>query len=206
MTQTLLNRILGTFRVQSKTLQMDTLSQEDIDSLNLQTPCKDEEDASTQVVYPQVYRLRRWQEEHWSEMPEISELKKGCIPFESAHHVTLNRGGGIISYRVRICKSCLGSSSHLELGTYNDHETALLMNDIHELQVGRMDNLHLLCPFDLPFIHLFKGNKIKMREGVEKVIDLGFLISILQERTPNSFSEKMAVKRGRRTSFEDGEE
>ena len=185
---------------------MDAFSQEDIDSLDIQTPCKEEEDTSERVVYPQVYRLRKGQEEVWSEMPSTSELKKGCIPFKSVHHVTLKRGRGFISYRVRICKACLGSSAHLELGTYNDHETALLMNDIHELQAGRMDNLYLLCPFDLPFIHLFKGKRIIMREGVEEVIDLGFLISILEERTSHSFSEKRSVRRSRRTRSEDSEE
>lgn len=190
---------------------MASFSQEAIDSLNLQVPCKGEEDISAQVVYLQVYRLRQWQEEVWSEMPEISELKKGCVPFESVHHVTSNRGKGSISYRVRICKSCLGSATHLELGTYIDHETALLMNDIHELQAGRMNNLHLLCPFDLPFIHLFKGRRIIMREGVEDVIDLGFIISMLQERT---MSLPIAKKRSMRkrggiksnTGEEDGEE
>jgi hypothetical protein len=48
------------------------------------------------------------------------------------------------SYRVRICRTCSGLPVLLELGSYADLESALLINDAHELMQNRTKQLHLL--------------------------------------------------------------
>jgi len=66
----------------------------------------------------------------------------------------------------------------LELGTYNDQETAILVNDINEMNEGRFENLHLLCPFDGPFLRLFRGYKWVRGERV----DIGFIHELVSSR------------------------
>src|SRR3546814_14707697 len=56
--------------------------------------------------------------------------------------------------RVRVCKSCSGLPKLLELGSYADLESAVLVNDGYELLQGRTQKLHLLMPHDTEFLTL----------------------------------------------------
>jgi len=112
-------------------------------------------------------------------MPEVNEYKGGIAGYQSLHHVTLSHSAkGGVTFRVRICKTCSKHVTQLELGTYNDQETAILVNDINEMNEGRFENLHLLCPFDGPFLRLFRGYKWVRGERV----DIGFIHELVSSR------------------------
>jgi len=66
----------------------------------------------------------------------------------------------------------------VEFGTFNYQETAILVNDIHELEHGRVEKLHLLEFYDLPFIHLFRGFR-KMRDVL---YDIGSIQDLIRSR------------------------
>jgi hypothetical protein len=59
---------------------------------------------------------------------------------------------GPVNYRVRICKTCCCDHVHIELGTYIDFESALIVNDVHELIARRYGRLSVLTPRDEPYL------------------------------------------------------
>lgn len=106
------------------------------------------------IVSPRLYALRRLQA--MNENVNLLHLRleqRGLAPVTYMHHVSKIVEAKVESYRVRICRTCSGLSNLLELGSYTDVESALLINDAHELMQGRFKNLHLLCRDDFNYLH-----------------------------------------------------
>lgn len=76
---------------------------------------------------------------------------------------------------MRICRKCSGLQSLLELGSYSDVESALLINDAYEILQGRYKNLHLLRQEDLNDL---KSINVK-RRGTSVEVPL---LQVLKER------------------------
>ncbi|CAM9402726.1 unnamed protein product [Choristocarpus tenellus] len=120
---------------------------------------------------PPVMHLRETQLAAGHPVKALTALQMGMVLPTKTHHVTTNSTtkGGPPTFRVRVCKSCCGESVHMELGTYMDQESALLVNDVHEILMGRTDQLLLLRPEDKPFLGMLwarryhKGKVQKMR-------------------------------------------
>jgi hypothetical protein len=80
----------------------------------------------------------------------LSLAQLGLEKLDQCHHATINQTMkvGPPSFRVRICRQCCGGIRHIELGTYVDQESAILVNDVHELMAGRGYRLIVLRPED----------------------------------------------------------
>jgi hypothetical protein len=82
------------------------------------------------------------------------------------------------TYRVRICKTCCGEPGHIELGTYNDQESAILVNDAFEIIQGRYHRLLVLQPDDQKYFHLLQVQRCDRSKGKEMVS----LLDVIAER------------------------
>jgi hypothetical protein len=72
-----------------------------------------------------------------------------------------------MTYRVRVCKTCTNSNV-LELGTYLDLESAVLVNDAYLLSQKSQKGVLLLTPEDEPFLaELFARYFHKRKRQVE---------------------------------------
>ena len=147
-------------------------------------------DTSFFIVSPRLYALRQLQKSNDNLNPLLLRLEqRGLAPVTYMHHISKIVEGKVESYRVRICRTCSGMSNLLELGSYTDVESALLINDAHELMQGRYKNLHLLCRDDANYL-----NRLSVRKRGSSH-DLP-LLQVLQERiVKNSSNEQNKGKR-----------
>jgi hypothetical protein len=148
------------------------------------------------VVYPQVAALRSRQEHDGKSMEGYSLAELGLEKLDRCHHVTANQTlkAGPPSFRIRVCKRCCGGTTHIELGTYTDQESALLVNDAHEILAGRTDKLLVLRPDDREYLGMLRAK----RYNKGKEIDVG-ITEILAEKwaeTDLKKQQKVLVKRG----------
>jgi hypothetical protein len=68
-------------------------------------------------------------------------------------------GDSCQTYRVRVCRGCCGERSHIELGSYIDIESAMLVNDCHELLAGRNHKLLVLVRGDERYAHMLVATR-----------------------------------------------
>jgi hypothetical protein len=127
------------------------------------------------IISPRVYRLRQLQACEGMNLAELRLEQRGLAPITYMHHVSKIIEGNTESYRVRICRTCSGLPTLLELGSYTDVESALLVNDVHELMQDRTKQLHLLCVDDVKY---FNSIAVRRRGSPH---DLQ-ITSVLQER------------------------
>ena len=127
------------------------------------------------IISPRVYRLRQLQACEGMNLSELRLEQRGLAPITYMHHVSKIIEGNTESYRVRICRTCSGLPTLLELGSYTDVESALLVNDVHELMQDRTKQLHLLCVDDVKY---FNSIAVRRRGSPH---DLQ-ITSVLQER------------------------
>jgi len=111
------------------------------------------------IVHPRVYRLRQLQLREGVNINNLSLEQRGLTAISNMHHVSKIVENSVDSYRVRICRTCSGMPNLLELGSYADVESALLVNDVHELHHGRMAQLHLLGMEDLRYSNMLQVRK-----------------------------------------------
>ncbi|CAM9489557.1 unnamed protein product [Chrysoparadoxa australica] len=133
------------------------------------------------VIYPQVGQLRRLQYDTGLalQLADCTKVQMGMEMLTRCHHITSNLTKGKVkgapastSYRVRVCKTCCGQPQHIELGTYMDQESAILVNDAHELMAGRYKRLIMLRPEDQPYLVLLRCVRIhKGKVRTQKVLD-----------------------------------
>lgn len=137
------------------------------------------ENAPPTIIYPRVFELRRIQAIEGVNLENLTKSQRGIFTLPSLHHVSkVLDANGSETYRVRICKACNslnGIGSTLELGTYVDIESALLVNDAHEIGEGRFHMLHLLTAQDKEYIKLLKIRK----KGIQQDKSL---VDVLHER------------------------
>ena len=101
-----------------------------------------------------TFNLRKKQREAGVEFMNLRPEQKGLLPVTFMHHVSKVVEGKMAFYRVRICRTCSGLPTLIELGSFADVESALLVNDAHEIQNGRTKQLHLLVKGDCSFFHM----------------------------------------------------
>ena len=112
-----------------------------------------------EILHPRVYRLRQLQLREGVNVHNLSMEHRGLAPITTLHHVSKIVEGSSDSYRVRCCRTCSGLPNLLELGSYADMESALLVNDVHELHNGRLTHLHLLGMDDLRYASMLQVRK-----------------------------------------------
>lgn len=109
------------------------------------------------VAFPQVHRLRLEQAKTMN-IDYLTPVQWGLLDVDKCHHIstTITSRESPPSYRVRVCKTCCKQDNHIELGTYVDQESAVLINDVHEILQERYDKLIVLTKEDKPFLHLLQ--------------------------------------------------
>ena len=127
------------------------------------------------IISPRVYRLRQLQACDGTNISELRLEQRGLAPITYMHHVSKIIEGNTESYRVRICRTCSGLPTLSELGSYTDVESALLVNDVHELMQDRTKQLHLLCVEDMKY---FNSIAVRRRGSPHDLL----ITSVLQER------------------------
>ena len=138
------------------------------------------------IISPRVYRLRQLQACDGVNISDLRLEQRGLAPITYMHHVSKIIEGNTESYRVRICRTCSGLPTLLELGSYTDVESALLVNDVHELMQDRTKQLHLLCVEDFKY---FNSIAVRRRGSPH---DLQ-ITSVLQERLWKKSSAAFAI-------------
>ena len=138
------------------------------------------------IISPRVYRLRQLQACDGVNISDLRLEQRGLAPITYMHHVSKIIEGNTESYRVRICRTCSGLPTLLELGSYTDVESALLVNDVHELMQDRTKQLHLLCVEDFKY---FSSIAVRRRGSPH---DLQ-ITSVLQERLWKKSSAAFAI-------------
>ena len=85
-------------------------------------------------------------------------MQWGVVDIDKCHHIstTITSKDCPPSYRVRVCKTCCKQDNHIELGTYVDQESAVLINDVHEILQERYDKLLVLTKEDRSFLHVLQ--------------------------------------------------
>ena len=106
-----------------------------------------------EVYSLRTFNLRKRQREAGVEFINLRPEQKGLLPVNFMHHVSKVIEGKMAFYRVRICRTCSGLPSLIELGSFADVESALLVNDAHEITNGRTKQLHLLVKGDINYLH-----------------------------------------------------
>lgn len=131
------------------------------------------------IPYPQVFQFRQ-QQVDVADISNLSPTQWGLVELEKCHHISITTPvkDGPPSYRVRVCKTCCQNDGHIELGTYIDQESAILVNDVHEILNERFDKLILLRPDDREFLHLLHARKYDRHRGK----DFSNILSMLSER------------------------
>jgi len=129
--------------------------------------------------YPQIVKLRQQQQSVGVDLSELSAVQLGLFPIPRCHHITktLQTMQGLPSYRVRICKRCSGGNAHIELGTYADQESAIIVNDAHEILYGRTNRLLVLVPGDEEFF-----SSLMLRRFCRGRIEMHRLTEVLREK------------------------
>ena len=103
----------------------------------------------SRIVYRNLHKFRVAQMMHHNSLCDVRSLSDeqwGLKLLDKCHHIstTSTCKDGPQSYRVRICKTCCQEDSHIELGTYVDQESAILVNDTYEILSSRLDKLIVL--------------------------------------------------------------
>lgn len=103
----------------------------------------------SRVVYRNLHKFRVAQMMHHNNLYDVNSLSDeqwGLKLLDKCHHIstTSTCKDGPQSFRVRICKTCCQEDSHIELGTYVDQESAILVNDTYEILSNRLDKLIVL--------------------------------------------------------------
>ena len=135
---------------------------------------------TNKVFYPQVYQLRQEQLKQGVDLFNVTSTQWGLNELDKCHHIstTATSKDGPPSYRVRVCKTCCKNDSHIELGTYVDQESAILVNDVHEILQERFDKLIVLRKEDRAFLHLLMAKKYDRHKGR----DHSSIVAILSDR------------------------
>lgn len=121
----------------------------------------------SQIVYRNLHKFRVAQmmmmhHNSLCDVRSLSDEQWGLKLLDKCHHIstTSTYKDGPQSYRVRICKTCCQEDSHIELGTYVDQESAILVNDTYEILSSRLDKLIVLRSQGDSLLHLITDNPI----------------------------------------------
>lgn len=137
---------------------------------------------SSDIHYKNLHNFRVEQMKLGILDPSLTDTQWGLVPLDRCHHISITASSkdGPQSYRVRICKTCCQENCHIELGTYADQESAILVNDAFEIMSNRLDKLLVLTPADGQYLHLLTAKKVDRTKGKETIS----VLELLSERSP----------------------
>lgn len=132
------------------------------------------------VYYRNLHKFRVGQMNSGIDLTDLSDDQWGMVQLDKCHHIstTSTSKDGPQSYRVRICKTCCQEDSHIELGTYVDQESAILVNDTFEILNDRLDRLIVLRVEDKPDLHHLVAKKYDRSKGR----DYACILELISER------------------------
>eukprot|EP01041_Mallomonas_annulata_P005598 gene5598-11284_t len=133
------------------------------------------------VYYPRLHKFRLQQLENGIDLKGITDTQMGLQFLERCHHISNTqpvKDGGP-SYRVRVCKTCCQGDSHIELGTYVDQESAIIVNDAHEIMHDRFSKLAVLRKEDKLYLNFLTVRKYDRHHGEE----ISPVLELIAERT-----------------------
>lgn len=157
----------------------------------------------SKIVYKNLYQFRINQAQDGVDLSGLTDVMWGLVPLHRCHHVscvtntnhsakrsptqanTPESDFPLTTYRVRICKTCCGETGHIELGTYNDQESAMLVNDAFEIMQGRYNRLLVLRPEDQQYFDRLYVQRCDRSKGKEQV----GLLEVIAERRRHSTSQ-----------------
>ena len=132
------------------------------------------------IFYRNLHKFRVLQMNEGTDLSGLSDEQWGMVQLDKCHHIstTSTSKDGPQSYRVRICKTCCQEDSHIELGTYVDQESAILVNDTFEILNERLDRLIVLRIEDKPDLHHLVAKKYDRSKGR----DYACILDLISER------------------------
>jgi hypothetical protein len=119
------------------------------------------------VYYRNLHKFRVSQMNEGLDLRALTDEQWGLKELDKCHHISTTSSSkeGPTSFRVRICKTCCQEESHIELGTYVDQESAILVNDTFEIMNQRLDKLTVLRREDQPHLHFLVAKKYDRSKG-----------------------------------------
>ncbi|RYG59724.1 hypothetical protein EON64_19945, partial [archaeon] len=155
-----------------------------------------------QIAFPHLHDFRCKQMKDGVAVQLLTDVQWGLAPLGRCHHISMTASSkdGPLSYRVRICKTCCQETGHIELGTYADQESAILVNDVFEILSYRYDKLLVLRPKDLPQLAWLMCRKVDRTKGKEHTN----ILELLQERLSTPSVESSKKRKSPSFVLEDG--
>lgn len=143
-----------------------------------------EQQLSVVVPFPQLHKFRQNQQ-NMIRMDHLSQRQLGLVPINpmECHHINCfsmtTPSTTEVAFQVQICTECSNNRLPINLGTYSDLESAMFVNDIHEIMNSRFHRLLVLCPEDMPFLYNLSANKINEQGEVSTVNAMQFISSFI---------------------------
>jgi hypothetical protein len=165
------------------------------------------------VVYKQLYYLRMAQMRQGVDLKGLSRIQWGLSPLKFSHHIVLKKNPWrdidvSVIFQVTVCKTCCPSQEpNTNLGVYADQESALLVNDVHEILSGRCEKLTVLRREDAMFFHHLTARTLDEIQGV--LLPPAPVLSVLEKlriESANAASlalEELEEKKRKRSSTMD---
>ena len=99
------------------------------------------EEPVSNIVLKQLHALRVTQMTQGVDLSGVTRTQWGLSNLKFCHHIILKKSSLSdipLIFQVTVCASCCPSEEHapLFLGVYGDQESALLVNDVHEILNG----------------------------------------------------------------------
>ena len=138
-----------------------------------------------EVLYPRIHQLRMKQVENGIDISFLRLENCGLATVHFTHHISKLFEGKAESYRVRACRTCTKLSIPLDLGQYADLESAMIINDVHEILQGRTTQLHVLVPEDVAYLHLLT---VRKRGGVK---DIPVMVALEERARKNNANPRL---------------
>lgn len=106
-----------------------------------QTALQFSQEAPTNIVFKQLHALRVTQMKQGVDLSNLTRTQWGLSSLKFSHHIVLKKSNFRdvpIIFQVTVCSACSPSEEYLPvfLGVYGDQESALLINDVHEILNG----------------------------------------------------------------------
>lgn len=103
--------------------------------------CSQENPAN--IVFKQLHALRVTQMKQGVDLSSLTRTQWGLSNLKFSHHIVLKKSSFKdvpIIFQVTVCTSCCPCEESLPvfLGIYGDQESALLVNDVHEILNGQL--------------------------------------------------------------------
>ena len=151
-----------------------------------------------EIVYPQLYNFRQ-KLKHAIRLGDLSREQLGLAHIDPAraHHIhpvvqPMQVGYGT-DYRVVVCSECIGSGIDMDLGYYADFESAILINDVHEIMNGRLHKLLVLRPEDMPFLYTLTAN-LALSASMKRDSLVPTSVNIMQHLNEHIFTQQQPSK------------